>query len=107
MAAKLALELFHGREHPDTPVQNWGSQGPVFLVEWVHVTYCWDIRIGLDVPDGEGSLETVNDLIYYDGWTVHDMAELERAEGLGARVEIYDSAKAFVLEPNDSQRRTS
>jgi hypothetical protein len=109
MPAALALELFHGREMPDTPMQNWGAQGPVFLVSWVHVTYCWDIRIGLDVPEGEGMLETVNDLVYYDGayygdWAIHDRAELERAEGLAARLETYDATKAFVPEARHERR---
>jgi hypothetical protein len=112
MAARLALELFHGRRTPGEALDDWGSQGPVFLVEWVHMTYCSSIRFGLEGPACEGELEFVNDLVYYGGvyygdWTVYDLAELKQAEGLAARVESYDSTKAIVPDPSEPQGRTS
>jgi hypothetical protein len=99
MDAKLALELFHGRASPDQSLEDWGSQGPVFLVEWVQVTYCSDIRLGLDGPAGEGSLDVIGDLLFYDGtyygdWIVHPLTVLAESEALAARVEDFDPKKA-------------
>ena len=56
---KVAIELFHGRRHPEERLDNWGSQGPVFLVDYVHVTYAGDFKLGLPEPAGDGDLHYV------------------------------------------------
>ena len=96
---EIALELFHGRTSPDEDLNDWGSQGPVFLVSWVHVTYTTVIRVGL-ADDDEGELAYVEDLIYYDGvyygdWSVIPAAEIKRDTALGSRVRAFESTKAL------------
>lgn len=94
---KVAIELFHGRKSPDEQLDNWGSQGPVFLVDYVHVTYAGDIKLGIPEPAGDGDLRYVGDLVYYDGhyygdWSVFDPRILDSEQK--ARVTTYDAAKA-------------
>ena len=96
---KVALELFHGRTTPDEHLEDWGRRGPVFLVDYVHVTYLWDIKLGIPEPAGDGDLERVEDLIYYDGvyygdWSVFPAALLEEDVELKARLTTYDAKKA-------------
>ena len=97
--ARVGLELFHGRRHPHEKLEDWGSQGPVFLVDYVHVTYLWDIKLGIREPAGDGDLERVEDLIYYDGiyygdWSVFPAALLEKDAELKARLTTYRAEKA-------------
>lgn len=101
---KVALELFHGRRDPDENLECWGSQGPVFLVDYVHVTYLCDMKLGIPEPAGDGDLHFVEDLVYYDGvyygdWSVFSPAILDAEQK--ARVTDYDAAKA--TRPNRPQ----
>jgi hypothetical protein len=94
---KVALELFHGRRDPSENLDAWGSQGPVFLVDYVHVTYLCDIKLGIPEPAGDGDLHFVEDLVYYDGvyygdWSVFSPVILDDEQK--ARVADYDAAKA-------------
>jgi hypothetical protein len=91
------MELFHGRTSVEQQLESWGSQGPEFLVDYVHVTYQDDIKLGIPVPAGDGDLRYVEDLVYYDGvyygdWSVFSPELLD--EGQRARVERYDAGKA-------------
>jgi hypothetical protein len=95
----VALELFHGRSRPNEQLEGWGSQGPVFLVRYVHVTYLCDIKLGIDEPAGDGDLHFIEDLIYYDehyygDWSVFPTALLDNEPDLKTRVARYDSRKA-------------
>lgn len=99
------VQLFHGRSNPDQDLQDWGEQGPVFLVDWFHVTYLHHIRMG-DATDDNMELNLVEDMLYYDGmyygdWSVFhnlqppakdptDIAE----KGILSRLVKYDAAKA-------------
>ena len=99
ISEQIALELFHGRTSPDEDLNDWGSQGPVFFVSWVHVTYTTVIRVGLP-GDDEGELAYVEDLIYYDGvyygdWSVIPGAEVRRDAALAPRVCEFESTKAL------------
>jgi hypothetical protein len=101
MSEKVALELFHGRKEPTEQLENWGFRGPVFLVDYVHVTYLTDIKLGVPEPAGDGDLRYVDDVVYYDGayygdWSVCSPELLEDEQW--GRVEIYDAAKA--VPPN-------
>jgi hypothetical protein len=94
---KVAIELFHGRTSPDEHLENWGSQGPVFLVDYVHVTYLCDIKLGIDHPNGDGDLCFVEDLVYYDGfyygdWSVFSPAILNKEQN--SRIVEFDHEKA-------------
>ena len=94
---KVAIELFHGRTTPDEKLEGWGRQGPVFLVEYVHVTYLTCLKLGIPEPAGDGDLRFVQDLVYYDGiyygdWSVF-APELLDAEQR-SRLTEYDPAKA-------------
>jgi hypothetical protein len=104
----VALELFHGRSRPDEQLDTWGSQGPVFLVRYVHVTYLCDIKLGIDEPAGDGDLHFVEDLVYYDGcyygdWSVFPTSLLERESHLKTRVAAYDPRKATVPEGTEEE----
>ena len=100
---KVALQLFHGRRTPDEPLDGWGSQGPVFLVDYVHVTYWWDLKLGIDQPTGDGDLRRVGDLVFYDGvfygdWSVFPASLAETEENLRRRIVPFDHVKATVPE---------
>jgi hypothetical protein len=96
---KVAIELFHGRISPEEQLDNWGRQGPVFIVDYVHVTYLCDIKLGLPQPAGDGDLHFVEDLVFYDGvyygdWSVFPVALLKRDREIAGRVSEYDPTKA-------------
>jgi hypothetical protein len=111
VSAKVAIELFHGRTSPDQHLDTWGSQGPVFLVDYVHVTYLCEIKLGIPEPAGDGDLRFVEDLVYYDGifygdWSVFP-AELAASDpNLTARTTSFDPAKAALPSPQPSRRST-
>lgn len=96
---KVAIELFHGRRHPDEQLEDWGLQGPVFLVDYVHVTYAGDLKLGLPEPAGDGDLRYVGDLVFYGGfyygdWSVFPEALLDRSPDLKARLAPFNPALA-------------
>ena len=99
MSAKVAIEMFHGRTSPDQDLDTWGSQGPVLLVDYVHVTYLCQIKLGIPQPAGDGDLHFVDDLVYYDrvyygDWSVFPAELLEREPELKNRLTTYDPQKA-------------
>lgn len=101
---KVAIELFHGRKSPDEQLDDWGTQGPVFLVDYVHVTYLCDIKLGIPEPNGDGDLRFVEDLVYYDGayygdWSVFSPAILDAEQK--ARITEFVHSKA---EPPERKR---
>lgn len=96
---KVAIELFHGRTSPDEQLETWSRQGPVFLVEYVHITYGGDLKLGLPDPAGDGDLHYVDDLVFYGGvyygdWSVFPQALLRREPEIKARLVQFDSALA-------------
>ena len=96
---QVALQLFHGRTSPTEQMERWGTQGPVFLVDYVHVTYRSDIKLGIPEPAGDGDLKIVDDLVYYDGdyygdWSVFPAALLNEEPELRARLTTFDPKKA-------------
>jgi len=98
-ALKVAIELFHGRRAPDEKLDGWGSQGPVFIVDYVHVTYLCDIKLGISEPAGDGDLHFVEDLVFYDGvyygdWSVFPVGLIDRDPELAARVQDFVHRKA-------------
>jgi len=102
---KVAIELFHGRRHPDEHLEDWGAQGPVFLVDYVHVTYQGDLKLGLPEPAGDGDLRYVGDLVFYGGvyygdWSVFPEALLEQSPDLKARLAHFDPALAAPAIPS-------
>ena len=99
MSARVGLELFHGRVSPDEELEGWGAAGPVFLVDYVHVTYWSDLKLGIDHPGGDGDLRRVDDLVYYDGmfygdWSVFPLDLIATEKELAARVTLFEPAKA-------------
>lgn len=96
---QIAIQLFHGRRSPSEEIDNWGTQGPVFLVDYVHVTYRSDIKLGIPQPAGDGDLRFHEDLVFYDeiyygDWSVFPAALIQADEALAHRVETYDKHKA-------------
>lgn len=101
----VGLELFHGRTSPHEDMNGWGSLGPVFVVDYVHVTYWSDLKLGIDQPAGDGDLHLVDDLIYYDGmyygdWSVFPVDLLTTRKELAARVQPFDHFKAKAPSPS-------
>lgn len=97
---QVALQLFHGRKRPDEDLDDWGMPGPVFLVEYVHVTYGHDLKLGIPEPAGGGDLRFVDDLVYYDGayygdWSVFSASLLRKDDSLATRIVPYDASKAI------------
>lgn len=98
----IALELLHGRPDPDEHLTSWGTDGPVFLVRWVHVSYLLDLRLGLDDETVEGVLPVVGaSLVYYDGvyygdWNVLPATDVLRYSDYAARVVPFDPGKAVI-----------
>ena len=101
---KVALQLFHGRISPDELLESWGRQGPVFLVDYVHVTYLCDIKLGIPEPAGDGDLHFVEDLVYYDGtyygdWSVFPAELAAREASLAIRIAPFNPDKAITPCP--------
>ena len=99
MSAKVGLELFHGRASIDEELDGWGEPGPVFLVDYVHVTYWSDLKLGIDHSGGDGDLQRVDDLVYYDGmfygdWSVFPVELLATDLNLATRLTSFDGSKA-------------
>lgn len=99
MSAQVGIELFHGRTSPDEQLHGWGTQGPVFLVGYVHVTYLTDIKLGVELPAGDGDLHFVEDLVFYDGcyygdWSVFPASLIDQEPELKSRLTAYDAKKA-------------
>ena len=94
---KVAIELFHGREDPSEHLETWGSQGPVFLVDYVHVTYAGNLKLGIPEPAGDGDLRYVEDLLFYDGryygdWSVFAPERLDAEQR--SRITEFDHTKS-------------
>lgn len=98
--AHLILQLFHGRRSPDERLENWGSDGPVFLVRRVHVTFGCEIRLEF-ADDMDGELLFVDGLVYYDGrfygdWVVQPVSELVGDARLVSRLATFEARKAEI-----------
>ncbi|NOT32991.1 MAG: hypothetical protein HOP12_02350 [Candidatus Eisenbacteria bacterium] len=96
---KVALQLFHGRKDPTEDMDDWGEKGPVFLVDYVHVTYRSDLKLGIPSPAGDGDLKFVDDLVFYDGryygdWSVFPASLIRVEDELAHRVQPFDPQKA-------------
>lgn len=87
------LHLFHGRIHPNEPLDDWGLDGPVLgPLDFVHVTYCSDLKFDQgELPE----LKFVDDLVYYDGMYYADWSVFSNLEE-GMRPELPTEEKAAV-----------
>jgi len=104
LSRQVALELFHGRSRPDQSLDDWGSQGPVFLVDYVHVTYLSEIKLGIAEPAGDGDLHFVGDLVYYDGsyygdWSVFPAELATQEASLAIRIAPFNPDRAITPCP--------
>jgi hypothetical protein len=95
----MYMRLFHGRDDPMVPMEEWGFDGPVFQIKgFVHSTYnhlLWVDHAGTGNGD---ELHYVDDCVYYDAkyygdWSVFE-AELPPA--LQSALQPFDPAKALV-----------
>ncbi len=87
----LAIKLFHGRHRPDEQLGDWGEDGPLLKIEYLHVVYFTTFRIGLQEDDevwlepwvhGKQDGVLVDELIHYDGmfygdWNILHVAASE------------------------------
>ena len=63
---KTCLSLFHGRVDPKQDMEEQGTAGPVFVCDYVQVTYAQHIQMSnIDCVNDFAIVE--EDLIYYDG----------------------------------------
>lgn len=95
----IAIVLFHGRRDPLGSLEDWGSDGPVFLVSWVHVTYLSRLAVGLADDGGDAEISLVEDLVYYDGvyygdWSVMPAEGVTGDAACAARIVPFDPKKA-------------
>lgn len=102
---KVALQLFHGRADPDADMEDWGQQGPIFLVDYVHTTYSIDIKLGIPDPAGDGDLKILDDLVYYDGmyygdWSTFPADVAEKSVEHVHRIVPFDPTKAKPPDQN-------
>jgi hypothetical protein len=91
----MYFELFHGRKYPEEQLDDWGPEGPAFLVESVHVTYGGPPRILLEGAEDWTDLCMVDDMIYYDGmyygdWSVFPRSHMDAEK----RLAIFDEGLA-------------
>ncbi len=65
---KMYLRLYHGRRDPNQVMEDWGFGGPTFgpLSCYVH-TYCRTFRMHAECDAHEIWLETLDDMICWDG----------------------------------------
>lgn len=100
----IYLFLYHGRTiDPVTGahenLDDWGSDGPVFAIENLHVTYGVDFRIYSEAADLEANLTWHEDLIYYDGIGYGDWCVVGSLDdAMQDRLVPYDEAKAKLPE---------
>lgn len=97
------VQLFHGRKDPTEDLDDWGEQGPVFFVDWFHVTYGTHVRMGNKEND-DMELRFVKDLIYYDGMYYGDMSVFGHhvpLEEIQSRLTTYEEEKA---KPQDVEK---
>lgn len=100
----LYLMLFHGRKPHDQKIDDWGTDGPIFQVEFVHTTYACEVKI-----NDEHHLPIDEDMLYYDGvwygdWSVfnHDQLPPDHA----ARLVTFDQDKAKLPKHEVSPEKT-
>jgi hypothetical protein len=100
----IYLHLYHGRTDPAASLEDWGSEGPTFATQGIHVTYT--AHIALREP-ANGELWFYEDMLYYDGvyygdWTLWEEGEPIWQNGQSftpsqenrMRIEPFSSAKA-------------
>ena len=92
----LYIRLFHGRNHKDEDLDDWGFDGPIFgPYDFVHTTYACHIRMG-DAHE----LRIVEDMVFYDGKYYGDWSVFENIKD--GTLQEYDSNKA--TPPNHEKR---
>lgn len=96
----VALQLFHGRKDLAEGMDDWGTPGPIFLVDYVHTTYKADIKLGIPEPAGDGDLHIVEDCVYYDGvfygdWSVCSVSVVNESYELRMRLAEFNPSKAI------------
>lgn len=64
--SKFILRLFHGRDIPEEELDDWGQEGPVFLIDTFHWTYGFPHAEIID-PRQE------NEMVYFSFRVVEDM----------------------------------
>jgi len=95
----MYLKLFHGREHWDEQMEDWGFEGPIFVVKgFVHSTYNAHLWVDHQGTGNGDELPYVGDCIHYDGkyygdWSVF---ESELTPDIEAALEPFDPDKAIV-----------
>ena len=72
----LAIKLFNGRQRPDEELSDWGEDGPLLKIEYLHVVYFTTFQLGTpdndevwldDWKHGKQDGVLVDGLIHYDG----------------------------------------
>jgi hypothetical protein len=100
----MYLLLMHGRKDPRTNLDNWGSDGPILKIDWLHVTYNATFHVGWIQPDGtadETELYFAQGCLFYDNifygdWEVMAAPPEDKCPDVLARFEDFDNQKAEV-----------
>jgi len=94
---KFYLALFHGRPSPNTELDDWGLDGPIFPCLSLNSTYAADLRM---TSHPGGDIETllyVADLVYYNGVYFGDYEIImpeDLTDEMKARIVYYEIIKA-------------
>lgn len=114
----LAIKLFHGRQRPDEELIDWGEDGPLLKIEYLHVAYFTTFRIGTS-DDTEVWLEAwvhgkqdgvlIDDLFHYDGcfygdWNILSVQESHVDGDFEPRKAIFPRTRHWSDIPKDPDR---
>ncbi len=98
------LKLFHGRESPDSELNGWGDDGPIFgPFPYFHTTYGVEIKFDEDECH---VLPIVDGLVYYDQVFYGDWSVLDGpvdASDQSLMAEFQPALALFTLETETHQ----
>ena len=114
----LAIKLFHGRQRPDEELRDWGADGPLLRIEYIHVVYFATFQVGTTDNEevwlepwthGKHDGVLVDDLIHYDGmfygdWNVLSVPESRVDGDFDPRKAVFPLNRHWSDIPRDPDR---
>ncbi len=117
----LAIKLFHGRQRPDEDLSDWGSDGPLLRIEYLHSVYFTTFRLGLHDHNevwleawvhGKQDGVLVDDLFHYDDmfygdWNILSVPESHVDGDFDPRKAVFPLNRHWTDIPKDPSREYS
>lgn len=117
----LAIKLFHGRQRPDEELSEWGENGPLLRIEYLHVIYFTTFQLGTPDNDevwledwvhGKQDGVLVDGLFYYDGmfygdWNILHVAANEVDGDFNRSKALFPRNRHWSDIPKDPDRSYS